>query len=220
VDAQARDRIRQALHARGLGASDAVVEAFLQRVGTDARTIASEADKLAAYLGDRAVVRPEDIRAVTSPGREAAAWDLADAMGGKDLAGTLAELRMLLDQREAPLGLMALLASRFRDLALYREALDKGWLTLRPGARGGQTAEWKCLPPALENACESGVVADPRRVHPYRATCLAVQASLYTAAELARIQGIIVETYERLLSGSVPDALAMELLVLRAMGRG
>ena len=80
----------------GLVFAPDVAEKFVAVVGTDARSIRSEIEKLRAYLGDeKRPVSAADVANVTSPGVgvDPVPWEVTDAIGRRDTAAALAALR-------------------------------------------------------------------------------------------------------------------------------
>jgi len=70
-------------------------EAFVGKVGTDARSTVRELEKLRAYLGESSSsATAADVAAITSTGVgvEPQIWDLTDAIGRRELAKALDEL--------------------------------------------------------------------------------------------------------------------------------
>lgn len=195
----------------GLKASPEILEAFVERVGSDTRQIAVEAEKLAVYLGDRRDVRIEDIAAIVCRSARIPPWDLADAVTDGDLSRALAILRQLLAQGEEPIGLAAALETRFRDLIVLREALDRGWARVV----GRNRLEWVERPEA--DAKLSVLTRDPRTWHPYRAAQLAAQAAKWEMNDLRRAHAEIVAAQEKLVSSAVPAALQLEWLLVRLL---
>ena len=128
----------------------AALEFFLDRVGFDSRQIVNELEKLLSYTGGRKKITAADVKAITSSSRSALAWDLADAVGNQDLKEATAVLRQLLFQKEEPIGLMVLLEARVRELLLYRQALDAGWLREK-SSYGKRAYQWGEVPADVEN---------------------------------------------------------------------
>jgi DNA polymerase-3 subunit delta len=216
LEQKARASAEQALGAEGLTADGDVVEAFLAKTGTDTRQIVQEAAKLATYLGDRRRATADDVEGVVSPSREALGWDLADAVGRRDLPLALRALRQLLFQGESAVGLVVTLEYRMRELLLYRECLDRRWLVL--SVRGAwKEASWRDAPES--EAFFSALPRDPRKVHPYRCRLLAEQAALHTAEELGAALKQTIAAHESLVSESAPDRLTLEFLLLKLLGR-
>jgi len=80
----------------GLSFAPGAAEAFVDRVGTDMRSLVSELGKMRDYLGnDSSVITRAAIEEVSSQGVgvEAVPWEVTDAIGKRDLAAALAALR-------------------------------------------------------------------------------------------------------------------------------
>ncbi len=216
---EADQRLRELASKAGLRMDDDVRSAFLARVGTETRAIANELEKLAVYAGDRAEIALADIEAVTSAAREAVAWDLADAVGGRNLRRALSLLRQLRFQRVSPIALIAGLESRVRDLIVYREGLDKGWLRAGGDHRGRPSAAWGGVPPEVETAFGEHFGRDPRSAHPYRVRVLAGQARRFSMRELRTCLRAVTRAHEKLVSSSVPPEIILELLLISMLGK-
>jgi DNA polymerase-3 subunit delta len=187
---------------------------FVDRVGSDSRQIVNEVGKLGVYLGRRRAATREDVEAITSFGRDAVIWEVQDAFGRRDLAGTLAVVRRLLFQRESAMGIMIMLENRIRDLVVYREALDHRWLQLGPGNRAAWTmAEGSPEAKAFEGALGQG----GRKMHPYRLWILASQAANYKGSELRRLQTTALAAHRQLVTTSVPAELIIEFFIIQAL---
>ncbi|MBP7828485.1 MAG: DNA polymerase III subunit delta [Kiritimatiellae bacterium] len=213
----ARGQVVEALRQHGVKPVGRALDIFLDRVGMDTRQIVQEAEKLAVYLGDRKDARPEDVQAIVSLSRESMAWDLADAVGARDLPGALKILRQLVFQGENPIGLLHALESRFRELIVFREALDRGWA--RPTGEGyGRKLAWREGPEI--DAALKALGKDPREGHWFRGMKLAEQAQRFSLAQLRTGHAILVKTHEAMVSSAVPDALQLELLLLRLLAPG
>ena len=207
------------LKEHGLRMSDAARQAFLEKVGTDTRLIVNELEKLIAYVGERTDVVPADIAAVTCAARGAISWDLPDAFGRKQLARALTILRRLAFQRESPIGLLIALESRIRDLTIYREGLDKGWLRVAGKDRFGKPqVKWDNVPPDIDAIFSQEFQKDPRATHPFRIGLLAAQASRFSLQELAVCRSAAVEAHTDLVSSGMSPWLVLELLLIRLLG--
>ncbi len=201
----------------GLKAGRDVVRAFLDRVGLDSRQIVSEIAKLAAYTGERDTVTAADVDAITSSSREAVGWDLADAVGSRDLPRALGVLKQLLFERQPAFMLIRGIENRIAQLQLLREAINRRWLRSEGGGRGKQ-AVWTDLPPEVEEVFGKDLGRDPRKEHPYRLLLLAEQASKFTARELEGCRRALVQAHTELVSSRTPDDVVMELLLVRMLG--
>lgn len=214
---QARATIRQTLKEYGLKAGKDVEDALFGRTGSDARQIASEVEKLFLYAQGRPAVTIADVEAIVSVSVAAAMWDLQDAVGEKDLPGALRTLRDLIANKESPMGIIVSVASRVRDLMLYREALDKGWLKIRDGYSGGKQAEWTGLPAEAVPVLTVALRRAPKSIHPFAAGKMAMQSRNYTSAELRKIQLLVMQAHEDLVSSSLPQSGTLELMLIRML---
>lgn len=216
---EAGRRLRELAGKAGLKMDDEVRSVFLAKVGTDTRLLVMELEKLALYIGDKREATAADVEAVTSSAREAVAWDLADAVGGRDLPRALVLLRQLLFQKQSPIGLVMGLESRVRDLIVYREAMDKGWIQGGKDRRGRFSAAWGALPPDVEAAFKEHFGRDPRSAHPFRIGVLAGQASRFSTRELRVFLRAVTRAHQKLVSSSVPAGILLELLLVSMIGR-
>ena len=211
----ARGTAGDAFRKIGLNIGPDALEEFLDKTGTDTRQIVQEVEKLSVYLGDRKSVQVADVHAIVSPSREAISWDLADAVGNRDLAGTLKVLRQLLFQGENEVGLIISLENRFRDLLMYREAMDRKWLSVT-GEEPWLKVEWRQSPEV--DAFASSLVKDPRTVNIYRAGKLVAQAKRYSRQELIRCQALTLSAHETIVSSTSAKELMLEFLLIKLLG--
>jgi len=215
VEKVGREKISVTFRELGVALDSEAQELFLTRVGADSRQIFMEAEKLALFLGDRRRATVEDVKKVVSTTLTSVMWDLLDAVGERKLPEALGILRDLLAGKENPIGIVASLSSRMRDLLLYREGLDKGWIRIRSGAR--ETAEWIGVPGEVVEVMTSILKRPPDTVHPFVVTKMAQQARRYSAPALRRNQRLLMDVYESLVSSSVPNQIVLELMLIRLM---
>lgn len=210
AEQQARETLRHLLHDAGLAASGDALDRMVARAGANTRQLVQEVQKLAAYVGDRKDVTAQDVQEIVSTAREAAGWDLADAVGRRDLAGALRLCRQLVFQKEAPVGMLVGLQSRIRELLVFRACLDRRWL--HPGQ---SSVSWSAPDGALE-----ALPANPRAMHPFRAARLAEQAARFSEADLLAHHKLLVETHERMVSSAVPAELLLEFCLIQMLAGG
>ena len=215
LEQQARGTAGDMFRKIGLSIGPEALEEFLDKTGTDTRQIVQEAEKLAVYLGDRKTVQVADVRDIVSSSREAIPWDLADAVGNRDLSGTLKVLRQLMFQGENEVGLIISLENRFRDLLLYREALDRKWVSVS-GQEPWLKVEWRSSPEV--DALASALAKDPRSTNVYRAGKLVAQARKYSRQELARCQALTLSAHETIVSSTSAKELMLEFLLIKLLG--
>ena len=215
-EAQTKERVREILRETGLQMDEDALNVFLSRSGTDGRQMANEIEKLSLLVGKGKCVSVDDVRSLTSTSRSALAWDLADAFGKRELGGSLDVLRRLIFQKEQPIGLIILLQSRIRELMLYREALDKGWVWERQGSKGSGFG-WSELPAEVDARFTQELNKDPRATHPFRVGVLAGQAKRFSQRELRRCQKAVVDAHREMVSSRVPPPIILELLLIRML---
>ncbi len=213
---EAHARLAKALQREGLRATAGVQEAFLRRVGCDARQIEMEVEKLSVGLGPRRELTEEDVQLLASPTRDAPAWDLADALGNRDLPAAIGRLRDLLAQKESPGYLAGVLLGRVRELLAYREAVDRGWLR-RTRKFGREVYVWGDMPAEAEQLLDDAFKKSPRAANEYRVSLLAKQALCYSGDELRRAHAYWLRTYERMVSGGADEAVLLEMALVRTV---
>lgn len=213
--AQLEDFLRE----RKLLMSPELRRLFVGRVGTATWRLDSEVEKLDCYIMPRREVAQEDIIEATSMGSLDAAWDLTDAFGARDLDKAMVSLRRLLAQRQSIIGLTTQLENRVRDLLLFRQMLDRGWLRVPAGAgRRAAALDWEALPDAALPILDR-LVNDPRKMNPFFAGRLLDQAKSYSLRELRNARHMLIVVRERIVSSGLPPEALLEISLCRIMGR-
>ncbi len=216
AEEQAGERAREMFTRAGLTIGSELLHAFITKVGIDTRQIVQEVEKLSVYMGARKQVSEADLNAVVSASHEAAVWDLADAVGNRDLTGAVRVLRQLLFQGENTVGLIFGLEGRFRELLLYRECMDRRWARLA-GQAPWFKVEWSSGPETDALLSVMGK-KDPRQANPYRAGRLADQARKFSLRELVRCHSLTLAAHEQLVSSAVPSDITFEILLVKLLG--
>lgn len=214
--ARARATATRAAQSAGLVMSNDVLNAFVEKAGSDSRFIANEIEKLSLFLGTRKTVTGEDIRAVTSGGKEVATWDLEDAVCNGDLPTALVLLRQLLLEGAFPVALLMSLERRFNHLILFRQAVDRGWVTIK-GSDQWKQLEWR-LPEDVKTTMSALGKDDPVAMNKWRAGRLADQAQGMSMIRLRRGRELIMKAHEMLVSQSTPPVSILELLLMNLVG--
>ncbi len=215
---QARDSARDFARARfrdvGLKISPSILYPFVDRTGNDTRQIMSEIEKLSLYVGDQGTVTEEAVQTLVSVSRVSEGWDLADAVALRETGKALSLLRQLLFQKVHWAILMGGLESRFRELLILRECMDRGWVR-----QEGSNGVWQEGPEidALLDGLDRK--RDPRKMHPFRAGKMMEQARAFSVRGLQIRRRLILETRERMVSGFAEPEILLEFLVLRLSGR-
>ena len=216
----AREQLDQLLREHRLQMTAELRGLFIARVGAETWRLHSELEKLDLYLAPERKVTREAIVEATSLGSLESAWDLTDAFGARDLTGALKALHRLIAQRQNPIGLATMLETRMRDLLVYREAIDRGWLRAAPTERAGRPTppRWAALPESAE-AAFGAMCTDPRKANPYFAARLAAQAQAYTLRELRNARHVLITARERMVSTGITPETLLELALTRSMAK-
>jgi DNA polymerase-3 subunit delta len=207
---------REVFRDAGLSIRTDALQAFVQKVGTSGRQIHQEAGKLATYVGKGGEATVADVQAIVSPVREGIAWDFADAVATRRVPQALMILRQLLFQKESPIALVVGIENRFRELLLFRAAMDRGWLRVT-GSEKWPKVDW-LNSPEVDRACEA-CGQDPRGMHPVRGGKLAQQAGLFSPRELAAAHNAAVATHQQLVSCPVSPEVLLDVMVVKIAGK-
>ena len=117
--------IRGEASARGKRMEPAAAEMLAYLIGNNLQELASQIEKAATYVGEKAVISVGDIRQIASDTRVDSVFDFTNALGERNLSRAVRSLQTLLRDGEAPLMLLAMISRHFRQLRLVREMLDK-----------------------------------------------------------------------------------------------
>ena len=191
----------------GLSFAPGADQAFIAKAGTDTRTMVSELAKLRSYLGDETnVVTAAHVAEITSPGGgDPELWDVTDALGARNAARLDSVLSSFADAGKMGVLLSTVVEKFFRELIVYRDALDKGWLTA-----GG----WASSMPddAKKNLNDAGIGPDTAK-NAWILQKSAAHARNYTALELRTARWRLLRAREKLVSSDATfDTVKMELL--------
>jgi DNA polymerase-3 subunit delta len=217
ADRVAAEKLDQMLVNAGLQMTSRAKVTFLEKVGVDTRQLMNEVEKLAVYVGDDRQVDIDQVYEIVSSSREALSWDLADAFGKRELSRALAILRQLVFQKENMIGLVVGLENRIRDLLIYREALEKGWLVKKAGYGGRPSLGWGELTPEVEQIFSTHMGRDPRKIHPFRVSLLAEQARKFPRKRLMYCLQQVTKAHEKLVSSRIPPAMTLEFLLIKML---
>lgn len=116
--------IREEAAALGKKFETAAIELLVYLVGTNLQELVAQLEKIVTYVGKRDGVTLADVKAVVSDTKVDSVFDLANALGEKNLAKGLRHLHTILRDGEAPLMVLAMLTRHFRQLWKVRELVD------------------------------------------------------------------------------------------------
>jgi DNA polymerase III subunit delta len=193
----------------GYAIDAAAADAFVDKTGFETRQIMNEVEKMVLFKGDDKNISVDDVRTITSTSGEAIAWDFTDAVAERKLGDAIRIFRQLLFQKQTAIGLIIQIESLFQNMLRFREYIDAGWLRMN-----GSRIQWSSDPEIDDYF--SGMGDDPRKMHWFRASKIANQASSFSVARLAASKRLVVDTHERMLSGgSIPHNLMFETLLAK-----
>lgn len=118
--------IRDQLRENSRNMTEGAMELFCRRVGTNLQEIVAELEKLYAFVGETGPIDTEAVRQVVSDVRNNSVFELTDALGQRKPGEALRLLNRLLQDGEAPLGLLSMMVRHFRQLWKIRYLLDRG----------------------------------------------------------------------------------------------
>ena len=207
-----RDMLPGFLEREELKMSAPVREAFLNRVGTDTRTVVQELAKLRTYLGKPGEASEKDVTAVCAIGREAEAWDLLEAWSDRNMAAALASVAQLLGQGVNKVLLATMLETRVRELLTLRACMDAGWLDVQ-----GSRVAWRTnLPQEAEDVLRN-MGADPRGMNPWVMQKRAPQAVKFTLRELRNARVLVMTLREQVVSTQLDERMLLDAFVARTL---
>jgi len=183
--------IQRRARARGGALSPEAVTLLAALVGDDLRLLDQEIEKLLLYADGRQVTG-QDVQALVSLARQASIFDLVDCVGRRQTDRALRLLHRLLDEGEAPLYLLTMLARQVRILLQVSELRSQG------------------VPP--------GEVAGRLKLHPYVAEKALAQAQNFTLAQLEAAHQRLVEADWAIKTGRSEEVLALDLLIVALTG--
>lgn len=197
------------------------LSSFVEHVGANARQLASEAQKLTAYVGDRAEIRLADVEAVVTRGRHARAFALADAFGERNLPRTLKHLdeelwSMQSDKQKSEIGLLYGLISKVRAMLMAKELLAEGLLRPANDYRGFTTQLAK-LKAESAGRFGSDRRCNPLEINAYVLFRAALQAKNFTQAELVRAMEELLKCNRQLVGSGLDGAMVLQLTIARLL---
>jgi DNA polymerase-3 subunit delta len=163
-----------------------------QTVGNDLQKIKNELEKIKLYLKDRTSITFDDVKTVVGDFREYSSFDLAAALGQKNRGKALLILSRLLQEGEAPVGLLGSVAWNFRRL-LQAKAMESAGV--------GPDEIMKKL-----------------RVIFHQAGLFKEQMRRYSAEELRESFSVMLEADRALKSGGLNGRLVLERMILKLCG--
>jgi len=174
---------------RGLSIQREAVGYLGQIVGNDLQKMVNELQKVEIYIKGRKVVTFEDVKTVVGDFREYTSFDLAAAVGQKNREKALLILSRLIQEGEAPVGLLGSISWNFRRL-LQAKAME-------------------------EAGMKSDEIMKKVRVIFHQTGQFKDQMRRYTLSELTGAFSIMLSTDRNLKSSGLNGKLLLERMILK-----
>ncbi|MBC8245109.1 MAG: DNA polymerase III subunit delta [Verrucomicrobia bacterium] len=188
--------------------------------GTNLQQLHSEADKLAAFAGERDEVTREDVHAIATRTKQAQAFALADALGERNLPKLLRVLdeelwAVKLDAKKSPIALLYGLISKVRTMIFLREMLRLKWIRT-----GGGYPQFKSQLEAIpDDRMPDDRKFNPKAMHPYMLFNALGHARRYSEEELTRAMDILLRCNRQLVSSSTDDTLLLQQALVQIVSK-
>ncbi|MGB3212922.1 MAG: hypothetical protein WBB19_19630 [Desulforhopalus sp.] len=185
------------------------VEIFFERVGFHPVAVVTETEKLAHFVGDRAVICCEDLENMVARNREDALYELTDAFSKRQVGRTLSILSRLLEQGFHGLAILATMRNFLKKQLIYRS------LQMRPTPawRHGMNAK-EFQSRYLPDLKALGEWSELLQGHPYALFMSFTKASDYSCPGLKRWMTMLLEAEFRMKGSPLPPQLVLEELFL------
>jgi len=179
---------------RGLSLQRNAAQFLWQTLGNDLQKIGNELEKILIFLKDRKAATVDDVKTVVGDFREYSPFDLAAALGRKNREKAFHILSRLIQEGEAPVGLLGSIAWNFRRL-MQAKAMEAGGF-------GADEIMKKLRPPVIFH--QAGLFKEQMRC--------------YTMDELREVFAIMLSTDKALKSSGLTGRLILERMIMRLCG--
>lgn len=180
--------------ARGMSIQRDAAQFLWQTLGNDLQKISNELEKVLIFLKDKKTVTFDDVKTVVGDFREYSSFDLAAALGRKNREKAFLILSRLIQEGEAPVGLLGSIAWNFRRL-MQAKAMESGGF-------GADEIMKKLRPPVIFH--QAGLFKEQMRC--------------YTLEELRDVFAVMLSTDKALKSSGLNGRLILERMILRVCG--
>lgn len=176
------------LKKEGKQMSQAVLRSFLYRCGSDMFTLKNELEKLISYTQGRTEISMKDLDALTSSQTTNQIFAMLEAIAKKQREKVLTLYYDLIELKESPFGILALLIRQCNQLLQVKNLVVLGK--------------------------NNGSIAKEIKVPPFVAGKLKDQAGMFSMEELYWMIRACARTDEQIKSGKINDRIAVELLLI------
>jgi len=213
---KAAEFARREFEVRGKQVAEDALDELVNRVGPDMQQLANEAEKLSLYVGERREIQLEDVKQIAVQNPLARAFELADALGERQMMRLLQTLNRELetltyDREKSEIGLLYGLISKIRAMIFAKEMMKEGLI--------GPTKNFNSFKAQLERVPATLFAGDKRNnplsINPYVLFRAAQQAGNYSTDELVRAMEILLDANLKLVSGAQDKAAVLQQAVIR-----
>ena len=176
------------LKKEGKQMSSSTMRSFLYRCGSDMYTLKNELEKLISYVGERKEITIHDLEQLTSSQTTNQIFVMLEAIARKQREKVLTLYYDLIELRESPFGILALLVRQCNQLLQVKD-LD----------RLGKN---------------NGMIAKQMKVPVFVAGKLKDQAKLFSMETLCNMLELCAKTDEAIKTGKISDRVGVELLLI------
>lgn len=169
--------------------TEATMDYFLQKTGTDMENISRELEKLFSFTLGRDVITAEDIDAVCIRQVTNQIFDMVEAIGLRNQQKALKLYYDLLSLKEPPMRILFLVGRQFNLLLQVKQLKKKGYDDKKIGEKTG--------------------------LHGFIVKKYTSQASRFSSEELRSALQAAVEADEAVKTGKMNDVMSVELLIIR-----
>ena len=176
------------LKKEGKQMSSSTMRSFLYRCGSDMYTLKNELEKLISYVGERKEITIHDLEQLTSSQTTNQIFVMLEGIARKQREKVLTLYYDLIELRESPFGILALLVRQCNQLLQVKD-LD----------RLGKN---------------NGMIAKQMKVPVFVAGKLKDQAKLFSMEILRNMLELCAKTDEAIKTGKISDRVGVELLLI------
>ena len=162
---------------------------FLQMTGNDMSHINTETEKLISYAGTGGVIHLKDVEEITSEILEGKVFRMIDMIARHECAGALSLYNDLLQLRESPGMISALIMKQYDRMMLAKDIMDRG---------GG-------VPQIMSEL----------KLADWQARQLMGQSRYYTMEQVRHLTEECVRIRQLVQSGRMEEQLAAELIIIK-----
>jgi DNA polymerase-3 subunit delta len=118
--------IKKEFKKNGILVSDSVARYLVHVVGTDLQRLSVEIEKISLFVNTDRIIDPNEIEAVVVKSTETSIFDLTDTIGERNPKKAISIMNSLLQQKEVPLSILALISRHFRLLLRTKVWVEQG----------------------------------------------------------------------------------------------